>query len=376
MSKIAFSDLAIRNLPAPERGQSRYWDASLSGFGLRVSQGGSKTFVVLDPRAKVRTQETIGRYPIISLAEARAEAKRRLAEATLGKHRPRSMRWNAAVVEFVMEKKRKRRARTASGYERLLRHFNFGETKLDEVSAHDIQKRLDKLASTPSEEQHTFVAARVFLRWAHRKHYIAENPIGRMQAPHSYVPRERILTDEEFGKVWRACGDDAYGRIVKILMLTGQRVGEVTKLSSNMIRTDSVTLPAWLAKNNREHTFPLLPAAKSLMPSASGKLFPSPCSPDKYFSNFGGSKARLDKASGVTGWTLHDLRRTLATGLASQGVSLPVVERLLNHVSGSFGGIVGVYQRYDFMPEMRAALEKWEAHVLEVSRCRDDTLAA
>lgn len=376
MAKFAFNDLVIRNLELPTRGQVSHWDANVPGFGLRVSQGGAKTFVVLDPRSKVRTQETIGRYPLISLQDARTEAKRRLAEATLGKHRLRSVKWSAAVTEFVNEKKRKRRAGTASGYERLLRHFNFGETKLSDVSAHDIQRRLDKLASTPSEEQHTFVAARVFLRWAYRKHYITENPIGRMQAPHSYVPRERVLTNAELGKVWRACGDDAFGRIVKLLILTGQRVGEVTRLSSNMIGVEAATLPAWLAKNNREHTFPLGPAAKSVMPAANGKLFPSPSNPDKYFSNFSGAKARLDEASGVSGWTLHDLRRTFATGLAAQGVGLPVIERLLNHVSGSFRGIVGVYQRYDFMPEMRAALEKWEAHVRKVSECRDDSLAA
>src|SRR5690349_11650948 len=201
VAKVSFSDPFVRNLPPPLKGQRTYWDGSLSGFGLRVSQGGSKTWIVLDPRSKVRTQETIGRYPVVSLHEARGEAKRRLAEATLGKHRPRSVRWSKAVDEFLAEKTRKRRARTVESYRRLLKlHFNFGDTRVDEVSAHDIQKRIDKLGNTPSEEQHAFVAVKVFLRWAYRKSYINENPMGRMEAPHVYVPRDRVLTDEEIAK--------------------------------------------------------------------------------------------------------------------------------------------------------------------------------
>jgi integrase len=86
-------------------------------------------------------------------------------------------------------------------------------------------------------------------------------------------------------------------------------------------------------------------------------VFPLP------WTGFSKSKAALDEKSGVTGWRLHDLRRTFASGLASQGVAMPVVEKLLNHVSGSFRGVAGIYQRYDFQPEMREAMEKWEAHV-------------
>ncbi len=80
-------------------------------------------------------------------------------------------------------------------------------------------------------------------------------------------------------------------------------------------------------------------------------------------NGFSKSKPKIDTLADVHDWTLHDLRRTFASGLASLGVQLPVIERLLNHVSGSFGGIVGVYQRYDFMPEMREAIAKWEKYL-------------
>jgi len=155
---------------------------------------------------------------------------------------------------------------------------------------------------------------------------------------------------------------------VKLLILTGQRKGEITKLTGGMVGENTITLPPALTKNGREHTFPIGSTAKALL---------SPPPEDGYFflalgriAPFNGHstcKPKLDKRCGVTGWTLHDLLRTFASGLAAEEVQLPVIERLLNHISGSFGGIVGVYQRYDFMPEMRHALAKWEAHTSKLS---------
>ena len=125
-------------------------------------------------------------------------------------------------------------------------------------------------------------------------------------------------------------------------------------------------LPATRSKNRKAHTVPLPPLARDIL--ASVKRLDS-C--DYVFSTTGRSpvsgfskmKARLDKEMKISDWRLHDLRRTAATGMAALGVSLPVIERVLNHVSGSFGGIVGVYQRHEFEPEKRAALERWARHV-------------
>ena len=242
---------------------------------------------------------------------------------------------------------------------------------MSEIAAHELQKDLDKLRKTPGEREHAFVVLRAFIRWAYHKHYIDQNPMERMKVPKHSVPRERILTDAELKRVWVAVGDGTYGCIVKLLILTGQRVGEVANLSADMLKESTVTLPSWLTKNNREHTFPLGPTTKTLLSKSqapSGLLFPAPGAPSKPFSAFSKNKLKLDKISGVEEWTLHDLRRTFASGLAALGISLPVIERLLNHVSGSFGGIVGVYQRYDFMPEMRLAVEKWDGHVATIVR--------
>ncbi|HEV7691568.1 MAG TPA: tyrosine-type recombinase/integrase [Hyphomonadaceae bacterium] len=372
MAKIAFTDPTIRNLPPPVKGQRSFWDENLSGFGIRVSQGGTRTWIVMDPRAKVRTHETIGRYPVISLADARTEAKRRLAEATLGKHRPRSVTWSKGLDEYLKVVEARCKPGTYLEYKRLLqKYFKFGDTRLAELSPHDLHKKLNRVSG--SEGRHAFVAVRAFLNWAYKKHYVDVSPLSRMEVPQGSTPRERVLTDEELAKIWRACGDEAFGVIVKLLILTGQRRGEIAYLSPCMIGEDRITLPSWLTKNSREHAIPLQAEAAQLLKQFEGAKAKEPIlgvrvgDALKAFSAWGKSKKALDKACGVSDWTLHDLRRTFASGLAAQGVLLPVIERLLNHVSGSFGGIVGVYQRYDFMPEMRTAMARWETKVLELT---------
>ena len=366
-TKLRLTDITIRALEAPANGVVVYTDDVLSGFGVRVSSGGTKSYVLTHgPR---RTRETIGRVGVVRLADAREAAKLKLAEYTLGRIKPLSITWNAALKEFLAEKATKLRARTLGDYTYYLnRHFRYGETKLDELSPHTISASINKLGNRPSTQLYAYAVLRTFLRWAHRKHYVDRNPMERMQNPQRYIPRDRFLTDDELRRVWLAAGDDTFGKIVKLLILTGQRKGEITKLTGDMVREDAITLPASLTKNRRQHTFPLGGTMKALLRPvplendyfflASGKATP--------FNGYSTCKPKLDKRSGVSGWTLHDLRRTFASGLASLGVQLPVIERLLNHVSGSFGGIVGVYQRYDFMPEMREATAKWESHVLKL----------
>jgi integrase len=361
---MRLTDLSIKALRVPTSGVILYSDDILTGFGVRVSQAGTKSYVLTHgPR---RERETLGRVGMISLQEARAEAKRRLAEYTLGKNKPQAIAWDTAKEEFLEEKARKLKPRTLADYRyELNKHFKYGQTRLTELLPHDLYKSLGRMSNTPAEQRHAFVVLRAFMHWAYRKNYLDRNPMERMQTPYPYIPRERVLTDDELRRVWLAAGDDTFGRIVKMLILTGQRRGEITVLTGSMVNTDTITLPSWLAKNKREHTFPLGNIARAtLNPLVAPNAYFFPAHGRKTpFNGHSPCKRKLDARSGVTGWTLHDLRRTFASGLAAQGVSLPVIERFLNHVSGSFGGIVGVYQRYDFMPEMREAVSLWENHI-------------
>jgi integrase len=361
---MRLTDITIRSLKAPPSGAVIFYDEVVAGFGIRVSEGGTKSFILTHgPR---RERETLGRVGVVSLHDARAEAKRRLAEYTLGKERPRTKPWDSVVVEYLAEVATKRKPRTHQSYKYALdRHFKYGTTKLSELRPHDLHKNLDRLMDRPAEQQHAYVALRAFLRWAYRKNYIDRNPLERMRAPHPYVPRECILTNKELKKVWNAAGDDTFGRIVKTLILTGQRSGEVVNLTGSMLGDDMITIPRWLAKNSREHRFPLGAMAKETLnpPVLSDAYFFPAVGKKTHFGSFATRKKYLDKRSGVSNWRIHDLRRTFASGLASIGIQIPVIERLLNHISGSFGGIVGVYQRYDFMPEMKDAITRWEKHI-------------
>jgi integrase len=361
MPKIAFSDTKLRSLPIPQTGQVDYWCNKLAGFGVRVSQGGSKTFVLNIHNSR----RAIGRYPLISLSKARTEAKRLLAERTLGKVRPQSITYQQAVQVFLEEKSTRRRARTVADHKRHLTLLPF-KCQLTDISHDDLSRKLEKLP--PSEFNHRLSCAKTFFIWAQKKRYIIDNPVIGL-SPHSRPSRARVLSDDELKKVWDTCSDKAnelpqYFRIiVKLLILTGQRRGEIAALKSEYFSNDTCTLPASLTKNGREHSFPVGRTAFATIPVSvpNGLLFAAKGKSSTPFNGWSKSKAALDEISGVENWTLHDLRRTFATNLAKLGTSIHVIEKLLNHVSGTISGVAAVYNRSQYMPEMREAVDKWEA---------------
>jgi integrase len=173
-------------------------------------------------------------------------------------------------------------------------------------------------------------------------------------------------------KVWRAC-EGTFGQIVRLCILTGQRRSEIAHLTAEMIEDDCIRLPASLTKNSREHLFPIGKLAREIIGGLpkTGYLFPARKSWRKggtVYNAWNKDKPKLDEASGVTGWVLHDLRRTLVSSWAALGVRIEVTEKYINHISGTHGGIVGIYQRHTFMPEMREATERWEEHLSHLSK--------
>jgi integrase len=190
--------------------------------------------------------------------------------------------------------------------------------------------------------------------------------------------RDRVLTDNELVAIWRAAeaaDSKMFSSLVRLLILTGQRREEVAGIAWAELSPDRQvwTVPASRAKNGKDHLVPLSAAARDLLPEeshadecGSGLVFPGQRGTP--FNGWSKSKAQLDKDSGVTGWRIHDLRRTLATGLQRLGVRLEVTEAVLNHVSGSRAGIVGIYQRHEWASEKRAALDAWAEHVMALVR--------
>ncbi len=371
MPNAALTELTIRKLQPPATGQTTVWD-SVPGFGIRVSQGGAKTFIVLVGGGNRRS---IGRFPIISLSHARTEAKRILAERTLGKHRAKSIPYDEAQKLFLAEcEQRVIRARTLSDYTRLLKkHFSLGRQQLSDITADDIGRRIDRIIDAPSERNHALVAVKVFLRWALKppRRYIAHNPCEGM-VPIRRPSRRRVLTDREVAAVYHTArqGEDSFSNIVALLILTGQRRGEIGALRREWINAKerTITLPASATKNGVEHTFPYGRAVASVLewiPNEGDSFFPPSRShvrgkPTTTFNGWPKQKKAFDAACGVSDWTLHDLRRTFATNLAALGIAPHVVERLLNHATGSISGVAAIYSRFQYMDEMRDAIARWE----------------
>lgn len=374
MAKTAFSDAGLRSLPPPAKGQISYWDEKLPSFGLRVSQGGSKTFILKRQNSFI----TIGRFGILTLSDARTEAKRMLAEFTLGKVRPQSITYQKAVELFLQEKTKGRRSRTVADYKRLLNRFNF-KGQLADLTHQELQRRIKRFTSE-GEYNHLLVALKVFLNWAIKRRYIEHNPTLGLST-HQLPTRARVLADAEIKSIWLACDSPspdlppAFRTIVKLLILTGQRRGEIAGLRADFIQGELCTLPPTLTKNGREHTFPLAPTALSLLSrslttnptKSSTVIFAARGKPTAPFNGWSKAKTALDKLSEVKDWTLHDFRRTFATNLAQMAVPPHVIERLLNHITGTVSGVAAVYNRAAYMEEMRAAIHLWETKLNSLS---------
>jgi integrase len=268
---------------------------------------------------------------------------------------------------------------------------------MDDITKQDILALVRPLARTPSAANHAFVVSRIFFRWALRNDYIQINPMAGLVIPHRTNSRARVLSDDELKSIWHVCArrlafdDNAcpgavleipskvprnFATIVQLLILTGQRRGEIAALQPSWIKDNTIMIPASVAKNGREHIIPVGAGNAHVLASFVGVENSPPHSrlafpargtdSERSFNGWSKSKVALDKASGVTDWTLHDLRRTYASNMARLGVQLPVIEKLLNHVSGSFGGIVSVYQRHNFLPEMREAVDKYEKWLISL----------
>jgi integrase len=155
-----------------------------------------------------------------------------------------------------------------------------------------------------------------------------------------------------------------YGSIIQLLILTGQRRGEIASLRRSWIEGDLIATPTGFTKHKREHRLPLSPMAQQVIgdpPEQDDLLFPARGVEARPFNGWGKSKERFDKTLQVSPYTLHDLRRTFSSNLARNGTPIHVTEKLLNHVSGTLSGVAAVYNRYSYLTEMRDAVRQHDA---------------
>ena len=333
-------------------------------------------FVVVRGASRQRT--SIGRYPPVKLSDARTEAKRLIAEHVLGKNRESTIAFEDARDRFLTACEQRNRPRTVRDYTRLLnRHFRFGRIPLKNISTQELMRRINRLSNTPSELNHAFITARVFFSWAVQNNLIERNPLEGMSRPAAQSSRERVLTQGELAEVYNTANayPYPYGAIVSLLILTGQRRGEIASLKWEWIDLDdrTITLPSCITKNKRTHTFPYGDTVSTLLaelPELGAYLFPASRShvrgrSTSIFNGWPKANVTFDqKIEKVEPFTLHDLRRTFSSNLAALGTPIHVTEKLLNHVSGTFSGVVAaIYNRHSYMDEMRSAVAFYEKHL-------------
>jgi integrase len=366
--------LSVKSVEAwkPKAIRQEVPDGYVKGLYLIVQPTGSKSWGVRYRHGGKTRKHTVGGYPVFSLKDARDAAVKVLRAVSEGhdpaQRRPGSV--EGGVEQFLQERCKRYRPQWRRETERLFRVNvlpKWHDRKIAEITRADVKTLLGDLTETPVIANRVHSILHTFFNWAIENDLITSSPVAGIKRPNKETPRDRVLTDAELRAVWLASEKEGfpYGDIIKLLILTGQRRGEVSGMAWKEIDKTTWTLPRERVKNNRRHEVPLSDQALRIIQKA-------PQISDKHIFSLNGRgpvggfserKARLDRMANISSWTVHDLRRTVASGLAKLGTDLAVIEKVLNHVSGSFAGIVSVYQRHEFANEKREALQKWADHV-------------
>ena len=394
---MALTDAKIQALKPPETGQAEYLDAVVPGLRIRIGVSGAKSFILRKRVAGKARNVTLGRYSErLLLADARKKARQILSDvemkadpvASLPKPQKRSAAGLTVNALWPGYKKAKADLRKIGEIERVFkRHIlpEFGDRAADGITRSEITRFIDEIAQrTPVMARNVLSYFSAFYGWAlPRLDRLPGNPCRDAGRPPKPKSRERVLSDKEIGALWHVLeGEGApFGPAIKVLLLTGQRRNEVFEAERAEFDLEKAlwTIPGARAKNGVAHLVPLSPSVleivKRLLDHDRGdKLIPARGNWDVGPSGFSKAMSRIRSeletrlAEPVLHWTLHDLRRTMATGLQRLGVRLEVTEAVLNHLSGTRSGIVGVYQRHHYFDEKGLALTAWAKEVGRLAR--------
>jgi integrase len=245
----------------------------------------------------------------------------------------------------------------------------FRDRPLDEITPREVSEHLIKIAEEtgPSAANRARACLSAFYVWARKRHMCSANPTLDTERAQENAPRERALSDQEIASLWKATeGGGDYEQIVRLLLLTGCRVREISELQWNEIdlEANALTIAKERSKNGNAHLVPLGAKAAAILRSRQRYATNVFGRGKRGFNSHSFAKRPLDeKLQFKDPWTLHDLRRTIATGLQRLGVRLEVTERVLNHTGAARTGVAGVYHLHDYKDEKRAALEAWENHI-------------
>ncbi|GJD36461.1 tyrosine-type recombinase/integrase [Methylobacterium aerolatum] len=372
--------------PKAGKAERIIWDEEVRGFGIRLRASGARTWVIRPPRkGKGSNLHTLAPAApsagAIDLRSARQKANETLSELALGGDpfkKKREATAQAAVtlgslVETYLANKLAKGRRPSTVYG-VKNHLNLHwaplhERPLSEITRAEIAAQHRKIANEcgPHAADRARSILSTFFVWAIGEGLVEGdiNPVQHTNTATVPTRRDRVLRDAELAAIWHGCRDDDFGRIVRLLILTGQRRSEVAAMRWSEIDIQAAlwTIPAVRMKNRRAHEVPLSGAALDILATIQKRdgrdlVFGEGKGP---FAGFSNSKIALNKRiDGAAGeWGLHDLRRTVSTGMNALGIMPIVVEAVLSHVSGARSGVAGTYNRHAYSMEKRDALDRW-----------------
>lgn len=411
----------------PEKSRKEIPDGLLTGLYFIVQPTGRKSWAVRYRHHGKPRKLVLGSYPALDLSAARDMAKEKLrsvqegrdpaadkqvdrqrardddtAERTkfetvvrtfLSRHaKPKNRSWRETARQFGLVPGQSK-TDDPKEFEPVKGGLvaRWGHRPVEDISRGEIISLMDEIVDrgAPVLANRTLSALRKLFNWAIARDMLDDNPCDKVKPPAEEKARDRVLTDDELRALWNGCEaiDWPFGPLFQILLLTGQRREEVGSMEWKEIEGDTWTIPRERVKTDRAQDVPLNAQATAIidqLPHIKGKGFVFTTNGNNPVSGYSKAKAALDGKMleflraeaekhgddpddvSLPHWRLHDIRRTVASGMARLGISLAVIEKILNHTSGSFGGIVGVYQRHEFADEKRKALEAWGKFVMHL----------
>jgi integrase len=388
---MRFDEKSISKLELPDgKTELIVFDDNLPGFGIRLRAGGKKTWIVQYRVGRQQRRLSLGAVSkAMNAKTAREAADRELAKIKLGgdpqkeksdlRRQPKDT-LEALAGRFLHQREADLKPQSYQQFTlHLMQHWSpLADVSIRQISRSDIANQLAKIA----EQRGRYAANRAratlsaFYNWAIGEALCESNPVVGTNR-NDEAKRDRVLGDDEMVGIWRVCHDDDYGRIVRLLLLTGQRRDEVGAMRRSEIdlRSRKWTIPSERTKNSRPHEVPLSDAAIDILKPAVRRAedldheLVFGVGGEWGFKGWGKAKLALDRRAAASSqkqsepWRLHDLRRTAVTRMVELGVLPHVVEAVINHVSGHKAGVAGVYNLASYGREKRQALDLWAAHV-------------
>jgi integrase len=390
LAKKVVTQAMLDGVRKPRSGRKEIPDGVVRGLMFRVSSANVRSYVLSYRKSGKLTRRVIGYHPETSLAEVRrlAEEIKTGADAGILLGRLETVEPDGLTFEELAEAYIKRGLvrrtgpnagqplRSAGEMERIIRKELipvWGDRLVHDLTKKDGTALTDAIVDrgSPYTANNVHGVYHRVMNWAVKRGDLDANPFALMDKPVPKVQRDRVLSANEMKAVWDACYPMGYpfGPLFRLLLLTGQREREVSDMTWGELDLDAKlwAIPGERAKNGLPHEVPLSTSAMQeigTLPRFTGQYVFTTQDGARPVSGFSKAKARIDRYSGVTGWRIHDLRRTIRTGMAELGVPEIVAERVLNHSEQNV--LVRTYNRHHYTEEKRDALERWAGHVRDL----------